>query len=154
MWPHTVDALIKLPGIGRSTAAAIASQAFNQASAILDGNVKRVLCRYFMIEGYPEQPLIKTQLWRLAELCMPTLNCADYTQAIIDLGATCCTNHHPQCPTCPLQTNCLAYQHHCVDKLPYKKIRKKIPTKKEQFLLIYNEYQQIYLKKNPPMGIW
>ena len=154
LWPTEVESLTHLPGIGRSTAAAIASQAFNKATAILDGNVKRVLCRYFMIEGYPEQQAVKTKLWQLADLCMPTLECANYTQAIMDLGATCCTNRNPECAACPLQTKCLAYTHNRVSDFPFKKIRKKIPTKEQQFLLLLNESQQIYLEKNPPTGIW
>lgn len=154
LWPRTVELLTSLPGIGRSTAAAIASQAFNQATAILDGNVKRVLCRYFMVEGYPEQQAIKTKLWELAQLCMPATQCADYTQAIMDLGATCCTSRNPQCSICPLQQSCLAYSHNRVPEFPFKPIRKKIPTKEQQFLLIINESQHIYLEKNPPTGLW
>ncbi len=154
VWPNSVELLTSLPGIGRSTAAAIASQAFNQRSAILDGNVKRVLCRYFMIEGFPEQHAIKTKLWELADSCMPDEGCADYTQAIMDLGATCCTHRNPQCQTCPLQQHCLAHHHQRVHEFPYKKIKKKIPTKTQQFLMIYDDLERIYLEKNPPAGIW
>ena len=153
-WPKSVKQLSQLPGIGRSTAAASTSQAFNQATAILDANVKRVLCRYFMVAGYSELPAVKTKLWELAESCMPNEQCADYTQAIMDLGATCCTSRNPQCASCPLEATCLAYNHNRVSEFPHKKIKKKIPTKAQQFLLILNESQQIFLKKNPPSGIW
>ena len=154
IWPQTVEELTSLPGIGRSTAAAITSQAFNLATPILDANVKRVLCRYFLVEGHPEVKKVKTQLWELAEQCMPNDRCADYTQAIMDLGATCCTSRNPQCSHCPLQTSCLAYQHDRVALLPHKKIKKTVPTKSQQFLLIHTADKKLYLEKKPPTGIW
>ena len=110
-FPRELADLIALPGIGPSTAAAIASQAFNQATPILDGNVKRVLCRYFLIDGWPEHSSVKQKLWQLAKECMPTERCADYTQAIMDLGATRCTARNPDCANCPLQYTCLAKHH-------------------------------------------
>ena len=123
-WPRTLDKLIALPGIGPSTAAAISSQAFHQATPILDGNVKRVLCRYFMVEGIPEKAQNKKKLWAFAQACMSTTRCKDYTQAIMDLGATCCTNSQPQCTTCPLKRTCAAFLADRVHEFPYKKIKK------------------------------
>lgn len=154
LFPSNLEELIALPGIGESTAAAIASQAFNLATAILDGNVKRVLCRYFMVEGWPEQTTTKKTLWRLANQCMPPHRCADYTQAIMDLGAICCTTKNPNCAHCPLQTTCLAKLQDQVRQFPHKKIKKVLPHKEEQFLLMHNEDNKIFLEKRPPVGLW
>ncbi len=154
IFPHQCSELAALPGIGLSTAAAIVSQAFNLPAAVLDGNVKRVLCRYFMIEGWTERVVIKNQLWQLANHCMPQQRCADYTQAIMDLGATCCTLRNPGCTICPLKTTCKANLNNKVLDFPHKKPKKTLPLKKQQFLLIYNSAQQIYLEKKPPVGLW
>ncbi|WED43962.1 A/G-specific adenine glycosylase [Legionella cardiaca] len=153
-FPHRLEELLALPGIGDSTAAAIASQAFNLPAAILDGNVKRVLCRYFMIEGWPEQATVKKNLWQLANQCMPNYRCADYTQAIMDLGATCCTMRNPNCYHCPLQETCLAKLHDKINFYPQKKPKKALPHRKEQFLLLHTAENQIYLEKRPPIGLW
>ena len=151
-FPEDIKTLMQFPGIGASTAAAIASQAFNQPTAILDGNVKRVLSRYFLISGYSSQTT--TQLWQLANQCMSHERPADYTQAIMDLGATCCKPNNPNCPQCPLQTTCLAYQGNVVADFPTKKPKKTLPIKHQQFLLMYNQDQQIYLEKRAPTGLW
>lgn len=153
-FPQELDNLVALPGIGPSTAAAIASQAYNLPTAILDGNVKRVLCRYFLVDGWPEQSAIKKKLWDLAQQCMSATRCADYTQAIMDLGATCCTTRNPNCENCPLHTSCLAYLENTVMLYPHKKIKKKLPIKQQQFLLLFNQDNKIYLEKRPPSGIW
>ncbi len=155
IFPDELSQLIKLPGIGPSTAAAIASLAFNQPTAILDGNVKRVLSRYFLVAGLPKQTAVLKKLWQLANDCMPHQRCADYTQAIMDLGATCCTAKNPNCTACPLQTTCLANISNEVTNYPNTSPQKKIPTKQQQFLLMYNEGSQyIYLEKRPPTGLW
>lgn len=153
-FPRDLLALMSLPGIGQSTAAAILSQAFDLPAAILDGNVKRVLTRFFLIEGYPEQAKIKKSLWEIANLCMPKQRCADYTQAIMDLGATCCTPKKPNCAHCPLQTHCLAFIHQKQTLFPTKKIRKPIPTRRQQFLVLKNKEGLFYLEKKPPRGVW
>ncbi|MBA3535400.1 MAG: A/G-specific adenine glycosylase [Tatlockia sp.] len=153
-FPSQLENLIKLPGIGPSTAAAITSQAFNQATAILDGNVKRVLCRYFLVEGWPEQSVVKQKLWQLAQQCMPKERCADYTQAIMDLGAICCTTRNPNCANCPLQTGCVAKEQNLVSLYPHKKVKKPLPVKQQQFLLLHDLDNKIYLEKRPPTGIW
>lgn len=152
--PDDYQLLKELPGIGPSTAAAILSQAFNQPVAILDGNVKRVLTRFFMIKGYPEQAQVKKTLWDLANSCMPNENCANYTQAIMDLGALCCTSKNPNCTHCPLQNSCLAFKFKEQHLYPTKKIKKPIPIQCQQFLVLYNEQGHIYLEKRPPTGLW
>ena len=153
-FPKDLKCLVNLPGIGPSTAAAIASQAFNLATPILDGNVKRVLCRYFLVEGLPEKNSTKQKLWNLAERCMPQQRCADYTQAIMDLGATCCKTRNPDCLNCPLQNGCEAKKQNLVSIYPHKKIKKILPVKQQQFLLLHNAESKIYLEKRPPTGIW
>ena len=153
-FPEDPAILVQLPGIGPSTAAAITSQAFNQQTAILDGNVKRVLSRYFLVDGHPEKSDVKKKLWELAAACMPKERCADYTQAIMDLGATCCTTRNPSCMRCPVQAGCLAWSQQKVNEYPAKKIKKNIPHKHQQFLLLYRADRSIYLEKNPPSGLW
>ncbi|STX51245.1 A/G-specific adenine glycosylase [Legionella busanensis] len=153
-FPNNLNQLLDLPGIGPSTAAAIASLAFNQATAILDGNVKRVLTRYFMIDGWPEQNDVKKKLWQLTNQCMPKQRCADYTQAIMDLGATCCTIRKPACIRCPVQTTCLAHLHQKEELYPVKKIKKPLPIRKQYFFLLYSANHKIYLEKRPPTGLW
>jgi A/G-specific adenine glycosylase len=98
-----VEDLETMPGVGRSTAGAIAALSMNIRAPILDGNVKRVLTRYFAISGWPEQTSVNNELWKLAENLMPHDNIADYSQAMMDLGATLCTRTHPSCPSCPLK---------------------------------------------------
>ncbi|CEK11077.1 A/G-specific adenine glycosylase [Legionella hackeliae] len=153
-FPTNLEELTSLPGIGESTAAAIVSQAFNLPAAILDGNVKRVLCRYFKIAGWPEKTSVKKTLWRLANHCMSQERCADYTQAIMDLGATCCTSRNPNCHRCPLNDSCLAKQNDEVSQYPEKKPKKVLPHKEEQFLLLHNAENKIFLEKRPPAGLW
>ncbi|WP_133128245.1 A/G-specific adenine glycosylase [Legionella nagasakiensis] len=153
-FPEQVDALIKLPGIGPSTAAAITSLAFNKPTAILDGNVKRVLCRYFLIAGPIEQTAVNRQLWQLAQQCMPSHDCAAYTQAIMDLGATCCTIKNPNCANCPLHKTCRAYQTNKATSYPHKKLKKIKPVKEQQFLLMHTKNDLLYLEKQPPSGLW
>ena len=143
-FPQDLETLTKLPGIGPSTAAAILAQAFNQPTAILDGNVKRVLTRFFLISGWPEQAQVKKSLWELANSCMSIQRCADYTQAIMDLGATCCTSKKPDCKHCPLVNHCLAFKNNEQAFYPTKKIKKPVPTQWQKFLVLYNDKGQIY----------
>ncbi|KTC64916.1 A/G-specific adenine glycosylase (plasmid) [Legionella adelaidensis] len=153
-FPDEPQALVKLPGIGPSTAAAITSLAFNKPTPILDANVMRVLCRYFAVEEDPKKARTKKKLWELAKLCMPLHSCAQYTQAIMDFGATLCTPQKPQCGICPFALSCLAKQQGKVNILPYKQARKSLPTHSKTFLLLHRNNQEIYLEKNPPTGIW
>lgn len=154
IFPQDLKSLLDLPGIGPSTAGAILSQAFNQSSAILDGNVKRVLCRFFAVEGQTEKASVKSYLWELARTCMPKERCADYTQAIMDLGALCCTIKNPNCTNCPLQSDCLAFQSQKQHLYPTKKIKKKVPLKQEHMLVLINKQGLIYLEKRPVTGVW
>lgn len=152
-FPSDLHTLQSLPGIGPSTAAAIASLAFDQPTAILDGNVKRVLSRYFLI-GDPITRVREKRLWQQALACMPSVRCRDYTQAIMDMGATCCTQTRPNCQACPLQTNCLAYQRNVISDYPPKKAKIIRPTREEQFLVLFTENQHIYLEQRPSLGVW
>ena len=151
-FPEDVKSLQALPGIGRSTAAAIASLAFERPTAIMDGNVKRVLSRFFMIAGTDKA--FENHLWTLAQACMPPTDCRAYTQAIMDLGALCCTNTRPSCTICPLQTECKALLANVVQDYPEKKPKKIRPTRHEQFLVLHTEDNQIYLEQRPLQGIW
>ncbi|MCL5271790.1 MAG: A/G-specific adenine glycosylase [Gammaproteobacteria bacterium] len=154
LFPEQLQDLVNLPGIGPSTAAAIVSQAFNKPAAILDGNVKRVLARYFLIKGWPEQAQVKRTMWDFAQVCMPVQRCADYTQAIMDLGATCCTNKNPDCLNCPVRANCQAFIHEEQSQYPTKKIKKPTPVQQQQFLVLLDAHNRIYLEKRPPSGLW
>ena len=153
-FPNDTASLANLPGIGRSTAAAIVSQAFNQPAAILDGNVKRVLTRLHGIEGWPGQKIIENQLWQLAEQLTPKQRNADYTQAIMDLGATICKRSKPLCVACPMQNTCQALAQDKVADLPTRKPKKDIPQKQTWVLLLANHQQQIQLYQRPHKGIW
>lgn len=153
-FPHDLEALQSLPGIGPSTAAAISSIAFEQPDAIMDGNVKRVLTRFLAIEGWPGQKKIETELWQHARRLMPDTRCRDYTQAIMDLGATLCTRSNPSCDTCPMQLSCKAHALGQPTKFPYSKPKKDKPVKSCQMLLIYNDQSEIALYQRPPSGIW
>lgn len=154
IFPCDPEQLKTLPGIGPSTASAIASLAYDKAAAILDGNVKRVLSRYFMIDGPPNHSSTQKTLWQLAKQCLPRARYADYTQAIMDLGATCCTPQNPSCHICPLQETCLAKQNNKVDEYPHKNPKKTIPTKIQQFILLHTPEKAIYLEKKPSEGLW
>ena len=153
-FPRDVNTLQTLPGIGPSTAAAITSLAFGQATAILDGNVKRVLSRYFLRSGTFEKTSAKQSLFLLANQCMSATRCADYTQAIMDLGAMICTPKKANCLQCPLQQTCLAHQNNVVEHYPEKRIKKILPIKHEQFLVLQTKDAFIYLEKRPSNGLW
>ena len=152
-FPEDFEAVQQLPGIGRSTAAAIVSFAFRQRQAILDGNVKRVLARHFLVEGWPGLPKVEKQLWQLAEALLPQEDIEPYTQGLMDLGATLCTRGKPQCLLCPLQPSCQAYSTGCWTELPTAKPRKALPEKQTVMLLLLHG-NQILLEKRPPSGIW
>lgn len=153
-FPSTLDELEGLAGIGPSTAAAIASIAFGKPTAILDGNVKRVLTRFFAIKGWPGKKPIEQQLWLHARELMPSTRCRDYTQAIMDLGATLCTRSKPNCHQCPVAAQCKAFEQGTPTEYPTKKPKKVIPVKTTCMLLIQNNQGEILLKKRPAEGIW
>jgi A/G-specific adenine glycosylase len=153
-FPNTVEQLEELPGIGRSTAGAIASIAFRQPAAILDGNVKRVLARYHAVEGWPGQTPVAAELWEFAEAHTPKSKVADYSQAMMDLGATLCTRSKPDCPSCPLSSDCLGHQQGDALLYPGKKPKKVLPVKSAQMLIVRNKRGEVMLEKRPPTGIW
>jgi len=158
-FPKEIEQVIALPGIGRSTAAAILALSFNQPHAILDGNVKRVLARYFAVQGWPGKREVEQQLWEHAEDLLPKIkfaqDIAKYTQAMMDLGATLCTRSNPSCSTCPVQKSCQAYAQQRQDELPTPKPSKKIPQR-EVVVAIIQQYKDgsVWLEKRPPAGIW
>jgi len=154
VFPDNLEAMQSLSGIGRSTAAAILSIASNQKEAILDGNVKRVISRVFVVEGWPGKSDVLKKLWSLAEQTIPNTRNADYTQAIMDLGATLCTRSKPRCDDCPLQMDCLAFQQGKQTDYPTKKPKKIIPERHAVMLIIKNNQQEIFMQKRPPVGIW
>ncbi|WP_124945082.1 A/G-specific adenine glycosylase [Sulfurirhabdus autotrophica] len=152
-FPHHFEQIIALPGIGRSTAAAISAFAFGKRFAILDGNVKRVLARYFGVEGYPGEKKIENNLWKIAESILPSSDIEVYTQAVMDLGASICSRSRPECPVCPLQKSCVAFRDQRVAELPTRKQKKAIPTKQiGMLMMIHND--ELFLEKRPSKGIW
>jgi len=153
-FPDTTDALEQLPGIGRSTAAAIIAQALNRRAAILDGNVKRVLARYHRIEGWPGQTRVQARLWLKAEEHTPEERPRDYTQAIMDLGALLCTRRNPDCKRCPVSESCEAYRHGDQHQFPASKPKAAKPEKSVWMLLLEDAEGRILLEQRPPAGIW
>ncbi len=126
-FPQTVDGLMQLPGIGRYTAGAIASLAFDIAAPVLDGNVTRVMCRLFAIKHDPREPRTKDELWRLAGALLPQANAGEFNEALMELGALICTPRSPNCNKCPFNKICLARKRNLQDKLPIKIKRKPVP---------------------------
>ena len=153
-FPKRLEQVIELPGIGRSTAGAILALSQEARLPILDGNVKRVLCRMFAIEGWPDSPATQKQLWPLAEKLLPLERMRDYTQAIMDLGATVCTRSSVQCESCPMANDCQARKTHRVEELPHKKPKTRQPVRSTCMLIIRNQNNEILLEKRPPSGIW
>ncbi len=153
-FPSTLEELISLPGIGRSTAGAIRSSAFQKRAAILDGNVKRVLARHFAVEGWPGKSSVLKMLWALSEDVTPDKRSRAYTQAIMDLGALVCTRSSPNCADCPVQSSCLAYSRQTMAQYPGKKPRKQLPVHHTNMLVIKNQDGEVLLEKRPPTGVW
>jgi A/G-specific adenine glycosylase len=154
-FPDDIEGLCELPGIGRSTAGAIVSIAFGRRASILDGNVKRVLARYRRVAGWPGETAVHQQLWEFAEQYTPTVRCADYSQAMMDLGATLCTRSAPNCAICPLANDCEALAHGDPLEYPGKKPRKIMPVKTTYLLIITRSgREEILLEKRPAHGIW
>jgi len=152
--PRNIDALMELPGVGRSTAAAILALSFGDRHAILDGNVKRVLCRYHAIEGWPGATGVARRLWAIAEAQTPDQDLAAYTQAFMDLGATLCTRGQPRCDECPLNGDCLALAEGRVADLPHRKPRKSAPLRHTVFVIVRDPRGRVLLERRPPTGIW
>ena len=156
-FPRTVDELAELPGIGRSTAAAIASFAFGARETILDGNVKRVLARVFGVEGFPGEKRVENGMWTLAESLLPDAASKDdvtaYTQGLMDLGATLCVRGKPDCVRCPFASDCVANVEGRQRELPAARPKKAVPTRKT-WMLVLKDGDSILLEKRPPSGIW
>jgi A/G-specific adenine glycosylase len=144
-FPTTSDEILALPGVGRSTAAAIAVFAFGRREAILDGNVKRVLARCFGVEGDAQ--------WALAQSLLPTRDIETYTQALMDLGATLCTRAKPACARCPVAADCVALREGRVAQLPTPRRRKPLPRRRATWIVL--EHQgRVLLERRPSSGIW
>jgi A/G-specific adenine glycosylase len=152
--PEDLPGLMTLPGIGRSTAGAILALALGQRHAILDGNVKRVLCRYHAIDDWPGSPPVERRLWMLAERHTPAARVAEYTQAIMDLGARLCTRTAPACGRCPIRHGCLARRHHQQTELPRQRPARPLPLRRTGFLILTNGAGEVLLERRPPAGLW
>lgn len=157
-FPKAFEDILSLPGIGRSTAAAISTFAFNQPMPILDGNVKRVFARYFLIEGWPSLPKIEKSMWEIAVRENPAdsnqaENAIAYTQGLMDLGATVCTRSRPKCNICPINNTCMAHLKGLTHLVPSPKPRKAIPERNTT-MLIYMNANEVMLEKRASKGIW
>lgn len=152
--PRDLEALKALPGIGRSTAGAILAQAHGLPFAILDGNVKRVLARYHGVHGYPGDSAVERQLWLHAEMHTPTHRVADYTQAIMDLGATLCVRSCPRCDECPLVRDCVAHRDGLTTLLPIRKPGKILPTRATAMVILRDRQERMLLERRGPTGVW
>jgi A/G-specific adenine glycosylase len=152
--PPDFDALAALPGIGRSTAGAILAQAYGLRFPILDGNVKRVLTRFHGVHGHPGESAIEKKLWQYADEHTPAERVADYTQAIMDLGATLCVRSRPLCLTCPVADHCVAKRDGLTAQLPTPKASKTIPTRATVMLILRDEHDRVLLERRGPQGVW
>jgi A/G-specific adenine glycosylase len=152
-FPRDAATLQALPGIGRSTAAAIAAFAYGERGAILDGNVKRVLARHEGVDGYAGDSAVERELWACAEALLPHASIEPYTQALMDLGATVCLRNTPECARCPVAADCVARLENRIDELPWPRPRKALPQREIAVLLI-GRADEILLERRPPTGIW
>jgi A/G-specific adenine glycosylase len=152
-FPRSREKLAQLPGLGRSTAAAIAALAFRRREAILDGNVKRVLARHFALRGFPGERSVEARMWKLAESLLPAKNIARYTQAVMDLGASVCTRARPACERCPVRTSCLALSRRKVQSYPQPRPKRALREKETSMLLLMRG-REVLLEKRPPAGLW
>ncbi|MBQ4834685.1 A/G-specific adenine glycosylase [Pseudoalteromonas sp. MMG010] len=152
-FPTTLEEVIALPGIGRSTAGAVLSLSLGQHHPILDGNVKRVLARYFMVEGWYGVKKVENQLWRLSEQLTPKENVVQFNQAMMDLGASVCSRSRFDCTLCPLNTGCAAFKNNVVKQFPHSKPKKAVPKKSCHQLIVRFE-NQVLMQKRPSTGIW
>ncbi len=154
IFPQDFEQVLSLPGIGRSTAGAILSLSMGQHHPILDGNVKRVLARYFTVDGWPGKPSVTRTLWAHSEQLTPQKRVADFNQAMMDLGSGICTRSKPDCTQCPLVASCRAHANDTQSEYPGKKPKKTTPIRKVQMLIVSNNNGEILLQRRPPSGIW
>lgn len=152
-FPEDIEDVIALPGIGRSTAGAILSLSRKKHHAILDGNVKRVLARCYLVEGHNGQSKYEKSLWPIADVLTPKKGVELYNQAMMDIGATICTRSSPKCENCPIQSSCIAYATNEQANYPQKK-PKKVTPEKSTFIIIPKLGNQVLMEKRPPAGIW
>ena len=152
--PATAEALAALPGIGRSTAHAIFSQSTGQPAAVLDGNVRRVLARHARVDGWSGSSTVQQKLWSEAEKRLPRKRGADYTQAIMDLGALVCTRSKPACERCPVKEDCQALQAGAVSRYPAPKPKTRVSQRQVFMLILQDDTRRVLLEKRPPAGIW
>ena len=152
-FPKTADEIAELPGVGRSTAAAIAAFSFGERAAILDGNVKRVLARHAGIAGFPGDKKVEAKLWALAESLLPKKSIEIYTQALMDLGATVCTKGKPRCDACPVSQACVARKKGLTGSLPAPRPKKAVPSRSTTWLVL-RYGGQVLLERRPSPGIW
>ena len=153
-FPRSQAELVALPGIGRSTAAAIAAFAYGTSAAILDGNVKRVLARHFAVAGDPASAAVNRELWRLSETLRPAGDIEAYTQGLMDLGATVCTRRRPCCDACPLRASCVAWREGRVDELPQARRARERPLRSATLALIADSEGLVLVERRTPAGIW
>lgn len=153
-FPTTLAEMQSLPGIGRSTAGAILAISMSQRHPILDGNVKRVLTRYFGVSGFPGESAIERKLWTLADACTPEQQVGNYTQAIMDLGATLCVRSRPLCPACPVAAGCVARQTGQQQELPTRRPRKERPLRESYATILIRDDGAVLLEKRPATGLW
>ncbi|HET9834885.1 MAG TPA: A/G-specific adenine glycosylase, partial [Rhodanobacteraceae bacterium] len=152
--PRDFASLAALPGIGRSTAGAILALAYGERFPILDGNVKRVLTRFHGVHGWPGERVVEQRLWVLAERNTPDERIADYTQAIMDLGATVCTRARPRCEECPLANDCVAHKQGLTDELPQARPVRELPRKETVMLILRDAQDRILLQRRGASGVW
>jgi A/G-specific adenine glycosylase len=153
VFPDALDGVVKLPGIGPSTAAAICVFAYGARHPILDGNVKRVLARHQGIAGYPGEAAVQARLWERAWELLPDRDLEPYTQGLMDLGAGDCSRTRPRCAACPVHVDCIAYQEHRTQELPAPRPRKVLPQRETRFVVMLDE-DRVLLEKRPAPGIW
>jgi len=152
-FPGSAVEIAALPGVGRSTANAIAVFAFGERAPILDGNVKRVLARAFAVPGWPGRPEVERALWARARSLLPRRDVETYTQALMDLGATLCTRTQPACPRCPIRAGCAALAQGRTDELPAPRPRKQLPLRRSTWLVL-RRAGAVLLEKRPSRGLW
>ena len=153
-FPEQINDLQRLPGVGRSTAGAIMALGRGTRAAILDGNVKRLLCRLYAVAGWSGRAAVSKQLWQLAELHTPATRLPDWTQAVMDMGATLCTRTRPACERCPVQPWCQAWARQAQNLYPQPRPRKETPLRQTRMLMCVNGDHEVLLQKRPARGIW
>ena len=152
--PLEIDELVKLPGIGRSTAGAILSLGAGQAHPILDGNVKRVLARHHAVAGWPGQSAVLKRLWSIAEQVTPMDRTGPFNQAMMDLGAMVCTRSRPRCASCPIADTCASLAAGNSLDYPGKKPKRRIPIRQTCMVMLRDARRGVLLERRPPSGIW